>query len=145
MGIPNKGEGGGARTTMQKCLWTYHRIVRFKKIYCRCLNFDSLALGFYPDAGFFSVNMTDILSSFSIQILVILHMVISFEFLNKYLIWFSDCSISIMSSCVLDLTSLLTLFVSFSGDTSKSWIISCMSDIYVTVKSWLIFEWNNQF
>ena len=24
-----------------------------EKMYCRCLNFDSLALGFYPDAGFF--------------------------------------------------------------------------------------------
>ena len=31
MGIPNRGEGGGARTPMQKCLWTYHRIVRFRK------------------------------------------------------------------------------------------------------------------
>ena len=30
MGIPNRGEGG-ARTPMQKCLWTYHRIVRFRK------------------------------------------------------------------------------------------------------------------
>ena len=27
-------------------------------MYCRCLNFDSLALGFYPDAGFFK-NVTN--------------------------------------------------------------------------------------
>ena len=56
MGIPNRGEG--ARTPMQKCLWTYHRIERFRKDILQMSQFDSLALGFYPDAGFFSLTLT---------------------------------------------------------------------------------------
>ena len=47
------GKGGGQGPT---CRNAYGHIIEssdLEKMYCRCLNFDSLALGFYPDAGFF--------------------------------------------------------------------------------------------
>ena len=56
MGIPNRGEGGGQGPP---CRNAYEHIIEqsdLEKMYCRYLNFDSFALGFYPDAGFLFLN-----------------------------------------------------------------------------------------
>ena len=52
MGIPNKGGGGGGKDPHAEMPMDIGHIIDLEKMYCRCLNFDSLALGFYPDAGF---------------------------------------------------------------------------------------------
>ena len=52
MGITNRGEGGGQGPTYRNAYGHIIESSDLEKMYCRCLNFDSLALGFYPDAGF---------------------------------------------------------------------------------------------
>ena len=56
MGITNRGEGEGQGPTCRNAHGHIIESSDLEKMYCRCLNFDSLELGFYPDAGFLFSN-----------------------------------------------------------------------------------------
>ena len=56
MGITNRGEGEGQGPTCRNAHGHIIESSDLEKMYCRCLNFDSLALGFYPDAGFLRID-----------------------------------------------------------------------------------------